>query len=127
MDKIFKDADSALFDVSDGATIMSGGFGLCGNPENLIEALLRRATRELTLISNNCGTDGKGLGNAKANKTLSSNRAKSVMNWLVKNGVSKDRLSFEGFGQEKPIDSNNTDEGRKNNRRVEFHIESDAK
>lgn len=70
-------------------------------------------------------TDNKG--NAKANKTLSSNRAKSVMNWLVKNGVSKDRLSFEGFGQEKPIDSNNTDEGRKNNRRVEFHIESDAK
>ena len=50
-----------------------------------------------------------------------------AMNWLVKNGVSKDRLSFEGFGQEKPIDSNNTDEGRKNNRRVEFHIESDAK
>jgi len=45
-----------------GAIVMSGGFGLCGNPENLIDALLRRGTRDLTLVSNNCGTDQKGLG-----------------------------------------------------------------
>ncbi|HMU37738.1 MAG TPA: CoA transferase subunit A [Pseudomonadota bacterium] len=62
MDKRVKDADAALFDVGDGAIVMSGGFGLCGNPENLIDALLRRGTRDLTLVSNNCGTDQKGLG-----------------------------------------------------------------
>ena len=62
MDKSFADADAALHDLRDGATILAGGFGLCGNPENLIAAILRRGTRDLTIVSNNCGTDDKGLG-----------------------------------------------------------------
>ncbi len=62
MNKVFADADAALFDLVDGATLMSGGFGLCGNPENLIKALHKRGTKGLTVISNNCGTDLKGLG-----------------------------------------------------------------
>ena len=62
MNKVFADADAALFDIVDGATLMSGGFGLCGNPENLIKALHKRGTKGLTVISNNCGTDLKGLG-----------------------------------------------------------------
>jgi 3-oxoacid CoA-transferase subunit A len=62
MNKVFADADAALFDLVDGSTLMSGGFGLCGNPENLIKALHKRGSKGLTVISNNCGTDLKGLG-----------------------------------------------------------------
>src|SRR3546814_6547952 len=60
--KIFPDAGAALSGVLfDGMTIMSGGFGLSGNPEHLIAGLLHSAVRELTIISNNCGADGFGL------------------------------------------------------------------
>ncbi len=62
MDKVFESAEAALFDIKDGDTVMSGGFGLCGNPENLIQALHARKVRNLTVISNNCGTDEFGLG-----------------------------------------------------------------
>jgi outer membrane protein OmpA-like peptidoglycan-associated protein len=63
------------------------------------------------------------VGNANYNKTLSGNRAASVVKWLVKDGIAADRLTSAGMGQDKPIDTNTTEEGRKNNRRVEFHIE----
>ncbi len=62
MNKVFASVDAALFDLEDGAVVMSGGFGLCGNPENLIAGIARRGTRGLTVVSNNCGTDTKGLG-----------------------------------------------------------------
>jgi len=56
MDKLVASADAAVADIPDGATIMVGGFGLCGNPENLIAALHRRGVKGITLVSNNCGT-----------------------------------------------------------------------
>jgi 3-oxoacid CoA-transferase subunit A len=62
MNKVFADAESALFDVTDGVTILSGGFGLSGNPENCIRELARRKVSGLTIVSNNCGTTEKGLG-----------------------------------------------------------------
>jgi 3-oxoacid CoA-transferase subunit A len=62
MNKIVESVEAALEGVGDGATIMSGGFGLCGNPENLIEGLLKKGVKNLTVISNNCGTTDKGLG-----------------------------------------------------------------
>jgi 3-oxoacid CoA-transferase subunit A len=62
MNKVFKNAEDALFDLKDGAVILSGGFGLCGNPENLIAAILRKGTTNLTIVSNNCGTTELGLG-----------------------------------------------------------------
>ena len=62
MDKLLASADDAIRDIADGATLMVGGFGLCGNPESLIAAVQRRGTRRLTIISNNCGTTDKGLG-----------------------------------------------------------------
>jgi len=62
VNKVYSDATAAIHDLLDGATLMSGGFGLCGNPENLIRALHARGTTGLTVISNNCGTDHKGLG-----------------------------------------------------------------
>jgi 3-oxoacid CoA-transferase subunit A len=62
MDKTVSSPDEAVADVPDGATLMAGGFGLCGIPENLIAALNRRGVKDLSIISNNCGIDGKGLG-----------------------------------------------------------------
>lgn len=62
MNKVFPSAEAAIFDIEDGAVIMSGGFGLCGNPENLIRALYKKGVKDLTIISNNCGTDDYGLG-----------------------------------------------------------------
>jgi 3-oxoacid CoA-transferase subunit A len=62
MDKVVGSADEAVKDIQDGAVIMSGGFGLCGNPENLIAAIHRKGVRDLTIISNNCGTTELGLG-----------------------------------------------------------------
>ncbi len=62
MNKVVPSADAAVADIPDGAVIMSGGFGLCGNPENLIAALHRRGSKDLTIISNNCGTTELGLG-----------------------------------------------------------------
>ena len=61
MNKVYPDAAAALHDVFDGARIMSGGFGLCGNAENCIAALAAMPLRDLTVISNNCGNAGKGL------------------------------------------------------------------
>jgi len=52
----------ALAGLNDGMTVLAGGFGLCGIPENLIAEIRRRGTRELTVVSNNCGVDGFGLG-----------------------------------------------------------------
>ena len=62
MNKVVPTADEAIRDVQDGAVVMSGGFGLCGNPENLIAALHRKGVKNLTIISNNCGTTDLGLG-----------------------------------------------------------------
>ncbi len=62
MNKVFSSADEAIADMKDGNTIMSGGFGLSGNPENLIEAIYKKGIKHLTFISNNCGTTDFGLG-----------------------------------------------------------------
>src|SRR5438132_1908975 len=62
MNKVVASADEAIRDVFDGASIMVGGFGLCGIPENLIQALRRKNVKNLTTISNNAGVDGFGLG-----------------------------------------------------------------
>ena len=62
MNKVFKNAAEAIFDVEHNATIMLGGFGLCGIPENLITALVQRGSKNLTCISNNAGVDDFGIG-----------------------------------------------------------------
>ena len=67
------------------------------------------------------------VGAAAMNKALSGARAASVMAWLVKHGVEPARLTSAGYGMERPVDSNETPEGRQNNRRVEFHLDDSEK
>jgi 3-oxoacid CoA-transferase subunit A len=67
MDKTVASAEEAVADLFDGATLMAGGFGLCGIPENLIAAIRKKGTTGLTIISNNCGVDDQGLGILLAN------------------------------------------------------------
>ena len=62
MNKVVSGSEAAVQDVFDGATIMVGGFGLCGIPENLIRALVKKGVKNLTTISNNVGVDGFGMG-----------------------------------------------------------------
>src|SRR2546422_8724781 len=62
MDKRIASADDAVANLTDGATILVGGFGLCGIPENLIAAVRRKGTGNITVISNNAGVDTFGLG-----------------------------------------------------------------
>lgn len=62
MDKRVAGADAAIARIQDGATILLGGFGLCGIPENLIAALRKKGTKDLTLVSNNAGVDDFGIG-----------------------------------------------------------------
>ena len=62
MNKVVANADEAIRDVVDGSVVMLGGFGLCGIPENLIRALVRKGSKNLTTISNNAGVDGLGNG-----------------------------------------------------------------
>jgi 3-oxoacid CoA-transferase subunit A len=62
MDKRIASADAGIAKLADGATILMGGFGLCGIPENLIAAVRRKGTKELTIVSNNAGVDDFGIG-----------------------------------------------------------------
>src|SRR5690625_2169826 len=71
MKKVYTDFESAVEDIKDGMTIMVGGFGIVGIPENLIKALQKKGTGNLTVISNNCGIDGWGLGLLLEGKQIS--------------------------------------------------------
>ncbi|MEO8403700.1 MAG: CoA transferase subunit A [Chitinophagaceae bacterium] len=62
MNKVVTSADAAIADISDGAVLMLGGFGLCGIPENCITALVKKRVKQLTCISNNAGVDDFGIG-----------------------------------------------------------------
>ena len=94
--------------------------------DSILEAVSKilKEHPEVKALSVEGHTDNRG--NAALNKVLSQNRAKAVVTWLVKHGIEKGRLTSAGFGQERPIDTNDTDEGRQNNRRVEFHIRDGA-
>jgi len=70
VNKVVRDAREAVADVQDGATIMMGGFGLCGIPENLVAAIRDKGVGNLTIISNNAGVDGFGLGLLLENRQI---------------------------------------------------------
>jgi 3-oxoacid CoA-transferase subunit A len=91
MNKVFASAEEALFDLADGMTLMSGGFGLCGNPEHLIRAIQKKGTRNLTIISNNCGTTDKGLG-----VLLAAGQVKKMISSYVGENKIFEKLFLEG-------------------------------
>ncbi|MEO5727054.1 MAG: CoA transferase subunit A, partial [Byssovorax sp.] len=70
MDKVFNSALDAVRDIPDGATLLAGGFGLCGIPENAIAALRELGTKGLVVVSNNCGVDDFGLGILLRNRQI---------------------------------------------------------
>lgn len=92
MKKIYPDAAKALDGLLfDGMTIMAGGFGLCGIPENAIEAILESGVKDLTIISNNCGVDGFGLG-----KLLDAKRIKKMLSSYVGENKEFERQFLSG-------------------------------
>src|SRR6185369_1993632 len=92
--------------------------------EQVLQAVLAILTQhpEITRLQVEGHTDNHGA--AAMNRQLSAKRAAAVVKWLVSRGVAANRLASAGFGAERPIDSNQTEAGRKRNRRVELHIEN---
>jgi outer membrane protein OmpA-like peptidoglycan-associated protein len=97
------------------AVILPESFPMLQEITNLLKA--NPGIRKMAIEGH---TDNRG--SADLNKQLSQDRANSVMNWLVQHGVEQNRLEAHGYGMEKPIEDNATDEGRARNRRVEFKI-----
>ncbi len=84
MKKVYPDAKAALAGLArDGITVMAGGFGLAGLPENLIDALCESGAKNLTVISNNCGVDGWGLGKLLATRQIS----KAIASYVGENKI----------------------------------------
>ena len=91
MNKVFSNADAAIFDIAGNNTIMLGGFGLCGIPENLIDALKRKGVKGLTCISNNAGIDDFGLG-----ILLTTRQVKKMMSSYVGENAEFERQLLSG-------------------------------
>ncbi len=91
--------------------------------EAILQAVLAvlQAHPEITKVRVEGHTDDRGA--PAANKALSTARAASVVKWLVDHGIAKERLTSAGFGEEKPLEPNTSEESRSRNRRVEFHVE----
>jgi 3-oxoacid CoA-transferase subunit A len=96
MNKVVANADEAVHDIQDGATIMVGGFGLCGIPENLIRALVKKGVKNLHTISNNVGVDDFGLGLMLAAGQITSHKGSYVgENKLLEEMVLTGRIDLE--------------------------------
>jgi 3-oxoacid CoA-transferase subunit A len=96
MNKVFAKADDTIFDIEDGATIMVGGFGLCGIPEDLIAALARKGVKDLHTISNNVGVDDYGLGVLLRERRITSHKGSYVgENKLLENMVLSGEIDLE--------------------------------
>lgn len=111
--KVYDNAEAALFDVKDGISLMSGGFGLCGIPENSIKEIRRRGTKNIHAISNNIGNSGRGLAWLLKEKQISQATcsyvggnpdleqqmlAKEVDVTLVPQGTFSERIRAAGMG-----------------------------
>ncbi len=86
--KVVNSYSEALSGLTDGMTLLAGGFGLCGIPENLIAEIKNRNTRDLTLVSNNCGVDGFGLGLLLEDKQI----RKMISSYVGENALFEQQL-----------------------------------
>ena len=87
-DKVVTSYSEAMAGLEDGMTVIAGGFGLCGIPEGLIAQIKRQGTRDLTVVSNNCGVDGFGLGVLLEDKQIS----KMVASYVGENALFEQQL-----------------------------------
>ncbi|MFD1385083.1 CoA transferase subunit A [Rhodanobacter aciditrophus] len=87
-DKVVTSYEEAMDGLEDGMTIIAGGFGLCGIPENLIAEIKRRQTKQLTVVSNNCGSDGFGLGILLEDKQIQ----KMIASYVGENNLFEQQL-----------------------------------
>lgn len=87
-DKVVGSYEEAMAGLEDNMTVIAGGFGLCGIPENLIKEIKRKGTRGLTVVSNNCGTDQHGLGILLADKQI----RKMVASYVGENAMFEAQL-----------------------------------
>jgi OmpA-OmpF porin, OOP family len=116
-----------LIQITEQVKFETGSARILKDSDNLLNAVLKvlSSHTEIKVVRVEGHTDNSG--SAALNKTLSGQRAAAVVAWLTLHGVDKNRLKSEGFGSERPIDTNATPAGKANNRRVEFHIDkSDA-
>jgi 3-oxoacid CoA-transferase subunit A len=88
INKVVASAAEAVADITDGVTLLVGGFGLCGIPENLIHALVDKGTKKLTVVSNNCGVDDFGLGLLLATRQIK----KMVSSYVGENKIFEKQL-----------------------------------
>ena len=96
MNKVVANAEEAVRDIPDGATLMVGGFGLCGIPENLVAALAKKGVKNLHTISNNVGVDEFGLGILLYNKQITSHKGSYVgENKLLEEMVLSGKIDLE--------------------------------
>ena len=91
MNKTVKNADEAIRDIADGMTLLIGGFGLCGLPENCIAALVKKGVKDLTCISNNAGVDDFGIG-----MMLQKGQVKKMISSYVGENATFERLLLSG-------------------------------
>jgi outer membrane protein OmpA-like peptidoglycan-associated protein len=92
--------------------------------EDVLNAVLQVLSEHSEIRSVRIEGHTDNTGSATRNRTLSQQRAQAVVDWLVKHGIDRARLASAGFGPDRPLDSNDNEIGRQNNRRVEFQIES---
>jgi len=121
--------DIKLKPINVGATIILSNIFFDYNKATLrdiskaeLDNLVRLLTVDYPKMVIEIGGHTDNRGSLEYNTTLSSNRAKSVVDYLIKHGVAKERLSYKGYAYQNPIDTNDTEEGRQKNRRVEFKV-----
>ena len=90
-DKVVGSYEEAMAGLEDGMTVIAGGFGLCGIPENLIAEIRKRQTKNLTIVSNNCGVDGFGLG-----VLLEDKQVKKMVSYYVGENALFEKQLLEG-------------------------------
>lgn len=115
--------DAGQIKISEQVQFEVGSARIRPESDTLLQAVLSilKEHPEITHVSVEGHTDNRGA--REMNVTLSNDRAAAVVQWLVYNGVSRDRLTSVGFGPDRPIEDNRTEAGRQKNRRVEFHIQ----
>ena len=121
--------DIKLKPINVGATIILSNIFFDYNKATLrdiskaeLDNLVRLLTVDYPKMVIEIGGHTDNKGSLEYNTTLSTNRAKAVVDYLIKHGVAKERLSYKGYAYQNPIDTNDTEEGRQNNRRVEFKV-----